>query len=69
MQRWETSARYYCATVYEDLIGDIVMAVAHGGRRNNLGKMFVRPVASVEEGKAALAAIAKRRARRGYQPA
>lgn len=64
--RWETKQRYYSATTYRDLLGDIVVAVAHGGRHNNLGQLRVHPVDTWQAAGAALDAIATKRARRGY---
>lgn len=67
MLRWQTDTRYYCATMYTDLLGDTVVSVCHGGRHNNLGAMHVRLVRDAAEGRAVLHAIAKRRAARRYR--
>lgn len=64
--RWHTARRYYAATVYTDLLGDIVLAKCWGGRFNNLGRMSVTPVDSEQDGQAALYALARHRQQRGY---
>lgn len=64
--RYETKTRYYCAAIYKDLIGHWVVATAYGGKFNRLGQMHVQPVADLDEGKAVLAEIDKKRRQRRY---
>jgi hypothetical protein len=65
--RWETDKRYYAATMYQDLLGDTILARCWGGQLNNLGRMVTTPVQSTAAGKSALHAIAKERQRRRYR--
>jgi hypothetical protein len=64
--RWESPTRYYVARVYQDIFGSWVMTCARGGRRNNLGALTTKPVATAEVGRLAIEAIDKVRKRRGY---
>lgn len=64
--RWESPTRYYAARVYQDIFGGWVLTCARGGRRNNLGALTTKPVATAEVGRLAIVAIDKIRKRRGY---
>lgn len=65
-RRWETSTRYYEVVLHQDLLGDWVLSVSHGGRGSNLGALVHRAVGSLEAGMVALETIAKTRKRHGY---
>ena len=64
--RWESPHRYYVVKVHEDIFGEWVISVARGGRRNNLGATFTKPVESKEAGERAVGRIDMVRRRRGY---
>ena len=64
--RWESPTRYYAVRLYQDMFGAWVLTCARGGRRNNLGALFTKPVGTVEAGRLAIEAIDKVRRRRGY---
>jgi hypothetical protein len=64
--RWESPHRYYVVKVHEDIFGEWVISVARGGRRNNLGATFTKPVGSKEAGERAVGRIDVVRRRRGY---
>ncbi len=64
--RWESPHRYFVAKVHADIFGEWVISVARGGRRNNLGAPFTKPVESIEAGERALERIDVVRRRRGY---
>lgn len=66
LARWESPHRYYVAKVHADIFGEWVISVARGGRRNNLGATFTKPVESKEAGERALERIDVVRRRRGY---
>lgn len=65
--RWETKHRYYSAKIYRDLFGHWIVAVAHGGKHNNVGKVVTQPVESESAGIKRLAAISVKRVKRKYQ--
>jgi predicted DNA-binding WGR domain protein len=66
--RWQSPAkrRYYAARVQRDLLGDLILMCAWGGIGNRLGGTSTRPLASMEEARAALAALAEQRRRHRY---
>lgn len=64
--RWEKGTRYYAAYLGRDLFGDWVVTKAWGRKNSRLGQMRNLPVASEEEGLALMAAIGRRREKRGY---
>ncbi len=64
--RWESATRYYTAVLHRDLLDDWVLTVARGGRRNRLGRVEHKVVASREQGLAELEALDRKRTRRGY---
>lgn len=63
---WQSDRRYYCATLYRDLLGDTVLFCEWGGRFSRLGGRATIPVQSMEEGAIELERIAKRRLKRHY---
>lgn len=64
--RWHTATRYYRVESYRDLLGHLVVVIAHGGRFNNLGRLRIMPVADEQEREAKLRQLARRRAQRRY---
>ena len=64
--RWHTSTRYYRVETYRDLLGDVVVVVANGGRWNNLGRLRVIAVAGEQEGNELVRQLARKRAQRRY---
>jgi len=64
--RWETASRYYEARLGLDLLGDWVLELAWGGRRNRLGGHRTRVVDGPHQGMVALQLLDTRRRRRGY---
>jgi hypothetical protein len=65
-RRWESSTRYYCARLYTDLFGDVILESAWGGRFNRLGGCATLPVDTMEEGRAVLDQLGKERLARRY---
>ena len=63
-QRWETDVRFYETIVETDLLGDRVLMVCWGGKRNRLGCTRVVAVGD-EDVEAGLTRIAKERFQRG----
>jgi predicted DNA-binding WGR domain protein len=66
-QRWEKDTRYYEARLHPDLWGNWILTVGWGRRGTRLGQVRDRPCSSYADGVARLAAVAKRRAQRGYR--
>lgn len=66
--RWESATRYYRVESYRDLFGHLVVAIAYGGRRNNLGQMRLIAVADEAERDAVLRQLAKLRLQHHYEP-
>lgn len=64
--RWESATRYYTAVLHMDLLSDWVLTIARGGKRNRLGRVEHKFVASREQGLAELKALDRKRTRRGY---
>lgn len=64
--RWESPTRYYAATLRLDLLGDWVLTVARGGKRNRLGAVKHNLMLSREVGEQEIAKIGRRRLTRGY---
>lgn len=64
---WKTNSRYYRVESYRDLLGQLVVAVAHGGLQNNLGALHVTPVANERERDELVQQLAARRAKRRYR--
>lgn len=64
--RWETAVRYYEARLGQDMLGDWVLELAWGGRRNRLGGRKQRVVDGAAQGSKALQQLDARRLRRGY---
>jgi hypothetical protein len=67
MKRWETETRYYLAWLHQDLFGEWVVYRMWGGKRNGRGSSRLDRVASEEEGRRLLEAIAKTRRAHGYR--
>lgn len=65
--RYESARRYYVARLSVDLLGDHVIDIASGGLFNRLGRCWTLPVATLEEGIAALVKIAHVRKLHRYQ--
>ena len=65
--RFESARRYYVARLSVDLLGDHVIDIAAGGLFNRLGRCWTLPVATLEEGIAALVKIAHVRGLRRYR--
>ena len=65
-KRWESTTRYYCARLYTDLLGDVVLESSWGGRFNRLGGTATLPVDTLEEGRAVLDQLSKERMARRY---
>lgn len=65
--RWQTSRRYYCATIQPDLFGGMVLMTCWGGRGTNLGGMAEMPVEDMKTARAALHEIGQRREQHKYQ--
>jgi hypothetical protein len=61
-------ARYYEAHLDRDLLGDWALRTAWGGLGSRRGGTYNTGVASYEDGIEQIDAIARRRARRGYEP-
>lgn len=64
--RWETETRYYAVVLELDLLGDWVLTVARGGRRNRLGKVQHKMMANREAGEREIERLDRRRRARGY---
>ncbi len=64
--RWESTQRYYTARLHTDLLGDLVLDRAWGGRHNNVGHTDTIAVMTVEAAEAELADIAARRTAHKY---
>jgi len=64
--RWETQTRYYRVETYRDLLGHLVVAVANGGRHNNLGQLRIIHVDDEKERDKLLRRLAKERAKHRY---
>lgn len=64
--RWETRYRYYSARVYQDMFGDWVLAVAHGGKQNGMGAVRIHPAKSEADALKKVTKLAVRRVKRGY---
>ena len=64
--RWESPDRYYSVTLQLDLLGDWVLTVARGGKRNRLGTVQHKLVVSREAGELEIAKLDRRRSSRGY---
>jgi hypothetical protein len=67
VRRWESTTRYYSARLYTDLLGDVVIESAWGGRFNKLGGSATLQVDSAEEGAAVLDQLDRERLARRYQ--
>ena len=65
--RWERGTRYYRTHLEQDLWGDWTLTKVNGRTGTRLGRQRTALTASLEDGLMALAAIAKRRRRRGYR--
>lgn len=64
--RWENKHRYYAARVYQDLLGDWVVASSWGGLGNNLGNGKQQVVPSYHDAVGTLVQINKQRHARHY---
>ena len=64
--RWESSARYYAVVLELDLLGDWVLTVARGGRRNRLGTVQHKMMANRAAGEREIERLDRRRRARGY---
>jgi hypothetical protein len=65
--RWESDRRYYAARMHQDLLGDIVVAIAYGGLYNNIAHTSTQPVADQAEGERLIAAIDRIRTKHKYR--
>lgn len=65
--RWESPQRYYAARLHKDLLGDLVLDRAWGGRHNNVGHTDTVVVLTPEAAEAELADIAARRTSHNYR--
>ena len=65
-RRWESTKRYYCARLYTDLLGHVVIESSWGGRFNRLGGRATLPVETMEEGAYILDQLNKERLKRQY---
>jgi len=66
MMMWLSATRYYRAELMRDLLGDLVVWMAWGGRYNRRGGNRNIPVQDEDAGASLIAAIDRRRLRRGY---
>ena len=66
LRRWETPTRYYVACLEVDLLGDVVLVCANGGKFNRLGHLGTLAVPSWGEGVAAMEEIDQRRRKHHY---
>lgn len=64
--RWERGTRYYEAYVHQDLWGAWVLTRSWGRRGTRLGRTMDLPCLSYPDARARLAALDRRRKRRGY---
>lgn len=64
--RWERGTRYYEAYVHQDLWGAWVLTRSWGRRRTRLGRTVHLPCSSYPDAWERLAALSRRRVRRGY---
>lgn len=64
--RWQTPQRYYRVESYRDLLGQLVVAVANGGRHNNLGQLRIIPVEDEKERDQLLKRLSKERRQHHY---
>jgi predicted DNA-binding WGR domain protein len=64
--RWETATRYYAVVLQQDLLGDWVLTVARGGKRNRLGAVKHKMVSSRVAGELEIEKLDRRRRARGY---
>lgn len=67
--RWNKGTRYYEAEPCVDLFGTPCLRVTWGRIGTAYGRQLTRPFDSSDDVIRALAAIANKRARRGYLPA
>lgn len=65
-RHWQSSTRYYCARMYRDMLGDVVIESVWGGRFNRLGGSATLPVDTEEEGRAIMDQLSKERLHRRY---
>lgn len=64
--RWERNTRYYEAVLSKDLFGGWVVTKCWGRKNSRLGQLRNVPVDTESEGYDVIAAIWRRRLRRGY---
>lgn len=64
--RWETDTRYGQAHLQQDLLGDWIVQIAHGGRFSKRGRLRTLAVADKAAGDLFLDCLHKRRLKRGY---
>lgn len=72
MQSWHTHhylspIRHYTALLHQDLFGQWILTKVWGARGSRLGRVVDVPLEDYDEGLAALEAVKKQRARRGYR--
>lgn len=66
--RWQTEQRYYRIESYRDMFGHLVVAVAHGGRHNNVGQLRIIAVADEAEKEQVVKQMTRRRLLHHYKP-
>jgi len=66
IRRWETPTRYYMVSLHLDLLGDVVLMSANGGKYNRLGQLNTLAVPTWGDGLKAIEAIDQRRRKRHY---
>jgi predicted DNA-binding WGR domain protein len=66
--RWERDTHYYEGYVHQDLWGAWVLTQSWGRRRTRLGRMIHLSCLSYLDAQERLAALDRRRRRRGYSP-
>ncbi|MEW9900866.1 hypothetical protein ABWL39_19785 [Chitinivorax sp. PXF-14] len=64
--RWMSETRYYTATLYYDLLGDLLLMRSYGGRASRLGQIRITSMQSEAEGRRKLAALDKLRRKHNY---
>lgn len=62
----QSARRYYRARLFQNLFGHWEMEQAWGSLISRHGRLCYVPLASLAEGRQQMAAVAKRRAQRGY---